>query len=171
MRGKNARPPFKDPFTPSEQKEIDSEICGICGERYDQHTGQEFHTFEGTRKNSAAQSLGRLGGLSTSPAKSAAARENGTKGGRIVGLRKPTNSETTAYNSMHTGILYRVVDSPYLPTPIYIELTDNPVYRYEAIAPDGYIFKENDAHTILGRSLRELTSMVLTGIEPDKEEG
>jgi hypothetical protein len=33
-------------------------------------------------KNKAAQQLGRLGGLKTSEAKKAAARENGKKGGR-----------------------------------------------------------------------------------------
>jgi len=36
----------------------------------------------GSMKNPAAQSLGRLGGLKTSEAKTAAARANGRKGGR-----------------------------------------------------------------------------------------
>lgn len=35
-----------------------------------------------TKKNKAAQQLGRLGGLAKSKAKSAAVKENGKKGGR-----------------------------------------------------------------------------------------
>ena len=37
------------------------------------------------RKNKAAVELGRLGGLKKSPAKAAAARRNGCKGGRPKG--------------------------------------------------------------------------------------
>lgn len=95
-------------------------------------------------------------------------------------MRKPTAEEAKDYFTEcvslgYYGCLHRVVDLPIVrdgfdQISIPIELTDNPVYPYEAIAPDGFIFSANDARTILGRSLKELSVLVLEGIETEEAE-
>lgn len=94
-------------------------------------------------------------------------------------MRKPTDSELKAYTSYNNdgykpdncanngdGILYLILDSPYLPKPIPIELinTDDHAYFYRAVAPDGFIFLANDSSVILGMTLKELSVIILHGI-------